>query len=109
MGTWSVGLPPPQLAQIMEREDSEDEEDEERSMIMLREKASPSCSQSYHTSKLLNHAQPIGIEIGWVSSHESIILSLKLASMSHSCPYMSGQCDMTTPLYRGVWACYEKS
>ncbi len=30
----------------------------------------------------------------------SIILSLKLASMSHSCPYMSGQCDMTTPLYR---------
>jgi hypothetical protein len=33
-----VGLPPPQLAQIMEREHSEDEEDEERSMNMLREK-----------------------------------------------------------------------
>ena len=31
---------------------------------------------------------------------ESIILSLKLASMSHSCPCMPGQCDMTTPLYR---------
>jgi hypothetical protein len=34
----SVGLPPPRLAQIMEREDSEDEEDEERSMSMSREK-----------------------------------------------------------------------
>jgi hypothetical protein len=33
-----VGIPPPQLAQIMEREHSEDEEDEERSMNMLREK-----------------------------------------------------------------------
>ncbi len=30
----------------------------------------------------------------------SIILSLKLTSMSHSCPCMPGQCDMTTPLYR---------
>jgi hypothetical protein len=27
----------------------------------------------------------------------SIILSLKLASMSHSCPHMSGHCDVITP------------
>lgn len=30
----------------------------------------------------------------------SIILSLKLASMPHSCPHMPGHCDVITPLYR---------
>ncbi len=31
--------------------------------------------------------------------NKSIILSLKLTSMTHSCPRMSGHCNVITPLY----------
>jgi hypothetical protein len=69
----SMGLPPPQLAQIMEREDSEDEEDEERSISMLREKVRNKKRKREGRSEKEHYSNISVLELEQAKSHVRVI------------------------------------